>query len=167
MFNSAKNFVSKNKGGILSAAKSMVGGGAAEFIDIGTKFAGGDIKGAAMDALDLGERMIESDTGREMISIAKTAMVNPAGAGIKVAMILGKKALPEDYWPMLDMVEEASTSPVTAGLKAAAFVAKKNLPPEAAKLVDIAAKIAENPTGETALTAAIDFGKSFLPPKPR
>ena len=82
-------------------------------------------------------------------------------------MLLGKKALPEDYWPMLDLVEEATNSPVTAGLKAAAFVAKKNLPPEAAKLVDIAAKIAENPTGETAVTAAIDLGKSYLPPKPR
>ena len=82
-------------------------------------------------------------------------------------MLLGKKALPEDYWPMLDMVEEAATSPVTAGLKAAAFVAKKNLPPEAARLVDIATKVVENPTGENALTAAIELGKSFLPPKPR
>ena len=35
MFSSAKNFVSKNKGGILNAAKSMVGGDAAAFIDIG------------------------------------------------------------------------------------------------------------------------------------
>ena len=79
-------------------------------------------------------------------------------------MILGKKALPQDYWPLLDLVEEASTSPVTAGLKAAAFVAKKHLPPEAAKLVDIAAKIAEEPSGETAVTAALDMGKSYLPP---
>ena len=63
MFNSAKNFISKNKDGILGAAKKMVGGAASEFIDIGTKFAKGDIKGAATEALDLGERMIESDTG--------------------------------------------------------------------------------------------------------
>ena len=142
----------------------MVGGDAAAFIDIGTKFANGDMKGAANDALDLGERMIDSEEGKELIRVAKTAMVNPAGAGVQAAMILGKKALPPDYWPLLDLVEEATTSPVTAGLKAAAFVAKKHLPPEAAKLVDIAAKIAEEPSGETAVTTAIDMGKGYLPP---
>ena len=149
----------------MNAAKSMLGGNAAEFIDIANKFASGDMKGAANDALDMGERMIDSEEGKDLIRVAKLAMVNPAGAGVQAAMILGKKALPPDYYPLLDLVEEATTSPVTAGLKAAAFVAKKHLPPESAKLVDLAAKIAENPTGEHAVEVAIDVGKPYLPPE--
>ena len=57
-------------------------------------------------------------------------------------MLLGKKAMPEEYHPLLDLVPEATKDPKSAGIKAAAFVAKKNLPPEAAKVVDLAAKIA-------------------------
>ena len=77
-----------------------------------------------------------------MIDLAKVAIENPTEAGIQAAMMLGKKAVPEDYHPILDLVPEAKKDPKAAGIKAAAFVAKKNLPPEAAKVVDLAAKIA-------------------------
>jgi len=57
-------------------------------------------------------------------------------------MLLGKKAVPEDYHPLLDLIPDIKNDPKSAGIKAASFVAKKNLPPEAAKVVDLAAKIA-------------------------
>ena len=140
--NKAKSFVADNKDSIMNAAKKALPGGAAEFMDIATKMSSGDTKGAALAACDLGSKYITDETGKQVIDIAKTAINDPSNAGIQVAMLLGKKAMPEEYHPLLDLVPEATKDPKSAGIKAAAFVAKKNLPPEAAKVVDLAAKIA-------------------------
>ena len=126
----------------MNAAKKALPGGAAEFMDIASKMSSGDTKGAALAACDLGSKYITDETGKQVIELAKVAIENPTEAGIKAAMMLGKKAVPEDYHPLLDLVPEAKNDPKAAGIKAAAFVAKKNLPPEAAKIVDLAAKIA-------------------------
>ena len=138
----ATNFVKDNKDSIMGAASKVLGGGAADFMAVATKMSSGDTKGAAMAACDLGAKYITDETGKQLIDIAKTAINNPADAGIQVAMLLGKKAVPEDYHPLLDLIPDIKNDPKSAGIKAAAFVAKKNLPPEAAKVVDLAAKIA-------------------------
>ena len=138
----ATNFVKDNKDSIMGAASKALGGGAADFMAVATKMSSGDTKGAALAACDLGSKYITDETGKQIIEIAKTAINNPSEAGIQVAMMLGKKAVPEDYHPILDLIPEIKNDPKSAGIKAASFVAKKNLPPEAAKVVDLAAKIA-------------------------
>ena len=102
--NAGKSFISKNKGSIMNAATSALGGGAGgDFMKIAMK-ATTDPKGAAMDAAMLAASKVLPPQHRDLLEIAKKAMTDPKGAGMDAIVTLGKKVIPPEHHDIVEMV---------------------------------------------------------------